>query len=165
MIPGLGRSPGEGIGYPRQYSWAPLVVQTIKNPPATQETWVRSLGWEDPLAGVGWGGVGHGNPLQYSCLENPHGQRSLVDYSLWGHKELDMPERLSTQHCVLGFASSSPLLECHSPVCHSSIHYCSLHAQHASPAPSPLLLMTTLQGQCCCSPHFIDDKLRGTEVS
>ena len=35
---------------------------------------------------------GHGNPLQFSCLENPHGQRSLVGYSTWGHKELDMPE-------------------------------------------------------------------------
>ena len=32
-------------------------------------------------------GGGHGNPLQYSCLENPHGQRSLVGYSPWGHKE------------------------------------------------------------------------------
>ena len=48
-IPGSGRSPGEGIGYPLQYSWAPLVAQLVKNPPAMQETWVRSLGWEDPL--------------------------------------------------------------------------------------------------------------------
>ena len=37
-------------------------------------------------------GEGHGNPLQYSCLENPHGQRSLEDYSPWGCKELDMTE-------------------------------------------------------------------------
>ena len=37
-------------------------------------------------------GGGHGNPLQYSCLENPHGQRSLEDYSPWGGKELDMTE-------------------------------------------------------------------------
>ena len=48
-IPGLGRSPGEGTGYPLQYSGASLVVQLIKNLPAMQETWVRSLGWEDPL--------------------------------------------------------------------------------------------------------------------
>ena len=41
-------------------------------------------------------GGGHGNPLQYSCLENPHGQRSLVGYSPWGHKESNMTERLST---------------------------------------------------------------------
>ena len=41
-------------------------------------------------------GEGHGNPLQYSCLENPHGQRSLaVGYSPWGHKESDTTERLS----------------------------------------------------------------------
>ena len=48
-IPGSGRSPGEGIGYPLQYSWASLLAQTVKNPPAMWETWVRSLGWEDPL--------------------------------------------------------------------------------------------------------------------
>ena len=43
-------------------------------------------------------GGGHGNPPQYTCLENPHGQRSLVGYSPWGRTELDMTERLSTQH-------------------------------------------------------------------
>ena len=48
-IPGSGRSPGEGIGYPLQYSWALLVAQMVKNLPAMRETWVRSLGWEDPL--------------------------------------------------------------------------------------------------------------------
>ena len=48
-IPGLGKSPGEGIGYPLQYSWASLVAQTVRNLPAMQETWVRSLDWEDPL--------------------------------------------------------------------------------------------------------------------
>ena len=46
---------------------------------------------------------GHVNPLQYSCLENPQGQRSLAGYSPWGHKELDMTEWLSTAHTyVLG---------------------------------------------------------------
>ena len=49
LIPGLGRSPVEGIGYPHQYSWSSLVAQMVKNPPAMQETWVQSLGWEDPL--------------------------------------------------------------------------------------------------------------------
>ena len=49
MIPGSGRSAGERIGYPLQYSWASLVAQAVKNLPATWETWVRSLGWEDPL--------------------------------------------------------------------------------------------------------------------
>ena len=47
--PGLGRSPGEGNGYPLQYSRASLVAQLVKNPPAMQETPVRSLGREDPL--------------------------------------------------------------------------------------------------------------------
>ena len=56
----------------------------------------------------GWGrspARGHGNPLQYSCLENPHGQRSLADYSPWGHKESDTTERrihsLSPPHSLL----------------------------------------------------------------
>ena len=49
LIPGLGRSAGEGRGYPLQYSWASLVAQLVKNPPAIQETWVLSLGWEDSL--------------------------------------------------------------------------------------------------------------------
>ena len=49
LIPGLGRPPGEGTGYPLQYSWAYLVAQLVKNPPAMWGTWVRSLGWEDPL--------------------------------------------------------------------------------------------------------------------
>ena len=49
LIPGLGRSPGEGIDYLLQYFWASLVAQLVKNPPAMWETWVHSLGWEDPL--------------------------------------------------------------------------------------------------------------------
>ena len=49
FIPELGRSPGEGIGYPLQYSWASLVAQMIKKPPAMWENWVPSLGWKDAL--------------------------------------------------------------------------------------------------------------------
>ena len=49
MIPGLRRSAGEEIGYPLKYSWAPLVAPLVKNLPEKQETWVQSLGWEDPL--------------------------------------------------------------------------------------------------------------------
>ena len=49
LIPGSGRSAGEGIGHPLQYSQASLVAQLVKNPPAMWETWVRSLGWEYPL--------------------------------------------------------------------------------------------------------------------
>ena len=48
-IPGSGRSSGEGIGYLFQYSWTSLVAELVKNPPAVRETWVRTLGWEDPL--------------------------------------------------------------------------------------------------------------------
>ena len=44
LIPGSGRSTGEGIGYPLQYSWAPLVAQMVKNLPSMRETWVPSLG-------------------------------------------------------------------------------------------------------------------------
>ena len=46
MIPRSGRSPGEGIGYPLQFSWAFLVAQSVKNLPVMWETWVQSLGWE-----------------------------------------------------------------------------------------------------------------------
>ena len=59
LIPGLGRYPGERIGYPLQYFWASLVAQLVKKPPAMQEIWVQSLGWE-----------GNSYPLQYSGLEN-----------------------------------------------------------------------------------------------
>ena len=60
-ISGSGRSTGEEIGYPLQYSWASLVAQLVKTPPALWETWVRSLGWEDPL---------EKGALQCSGLEN-----------------------------------------------------------------------------------------------
>ena len=49
-IPGSGRSTGEGIGYPHQYSWASLVAQLVKKPPAMREIQLRSLDGEDPLA-------------------------------------------------------------------------------------------------------------------
>ena len=48
-FPELERSTGEGIGYPLQYSWTSLVAQVVKNPPAIRETWIQSLGQEDPL--------------------------------------------------------------------------------------------------------------------
>ena len=64
-IPGLGRSPGEGIGYRLQYSWASLVAQVVKNLAAIQETWVQFLDQEDPLQ------KGNGYPFQHFYLENP----------------------------------------------------------------------------------------------
>ena len=59
-IPESGRSPGEGIFYPLQYSWASLVAELVKNPPTMQV----DLGWADSP------GEGKGYPLQYSGLEN-----------------------------------------------------------------------------------------------
>ena len=61
----------------------------VKNLPAS----AGDVGWIP-----GWGrspGEGKGNPLQYSCLEKSHGQRSLAGYNLWGHKELDTTQRLN----------------------------------------------------------------------
>ena len=82
LIPGSGRSTGERIGYPPQYSWASIVAQLVKNLPAMQETWVQSLGWEDPRrrerlpTPVFWPGESHGL------------------YSARGGKESDTTERL-----------------------------------------------------------------------
>ena len=80
LIHGSGRSAGEGIGYPLQYSWASLVVQLVKNPSAMWETWVRSLVgkicWrrERLPTPVFWPGEFHGL------------------YSPWGRRESDMTE-------------------------------------------------------------------------
>ena len=65
-----------------------LVAQLVKNPPAMLETWVRSLGSEDPLE--------KGMATHSSCLENPQGQRNLVGCSPWDRKESDTTEHLST---------------------------------------------------------------------
>ena len=78
LIPGSGRSPGEGIGYPLQYSWASLVAQLVKNLPTMRETWVRSLGWEDPLEK---GKATHSSILTWRIP--------------WGHKQSDTTEPLS----------------------------------------------------------------------
>ena len=76
------------MGYPLQYSWASLVAQLAKNPPAMQETWVSSLGREDPLEeGM--------QPTPVFLPGGSHGQRSLAGYSPWGHKESDTTEQLT----------------------------------------------------------------------
>ena len=75
-IPGSGRSTGERIGYPLQYSWASLVAQLAKNLPAKQETKVRSLGWEDLLKK---GKATHSSTLAWRIPYSP--------YSPWGRKE------------------------------------------------------------------------------
>ena len=79
LIAGSGRSPGEGIGYPLQYSWTSLVAQLVKNLPAMWETWVLSLGWE--------GLRKEGLRIPVFWPREFHGL-----YSPWGHKESDMIE-------------------------------------------------------------------------
>ena len=75
LIPGSGRSPGEGIGYPLQYSWASLVAQLVKNPPTMMETWVCSLEK---------GKATHSSVLSWRILQSM--------YSPWDRKESDMTE-------------------------------------------------------------------------
>ena len=84
MIPGSGNSPREEIDYPLQYAWAFLVAQTIKNLPAMWETWVQSLGWEDPLEE---GVATHSSILAWRI---PMDLRSLAGCSPRGCKEPDM---------------------------------------------------------------------------
>ena len=82
-ILGSGRSAGEGIGYPLQYSWASLVAQLVKSPPVMQETWVWSLGWEGPLEK---GKATHSSILAWRIPWNV--------YSPWDRKESDTTEQL-----------------------------------------------------------------------
>ena len=116
-IPGPGRFTGEGISYPLQHSWASPVAQLVKNPPAMWETWVQSLGWEDPLEKgtvihssilawkIPWArqeldmteqlslpGEGNGNSHPVFFPGKSHGQRSLMDYSPCSCKELNTIE-------------------------------------------------------------------------
>ena len=80
-IPRLGRYTEEGIGYPLQYSWASLVAQLVKNPPAVQETWVRSWVGKFPWrrerlpTPVFWPGEFHGlyGPGEFHGLDGPRG--------------------------------------------------------------------------------------------
>ena len=97
LIPGLGRSAGEGIGYPLQNPWASLVGQLVKNLPAMQETWVEKIPWE---------GKGY-PPTPVFQLREFHGL-----YSPWGRKELDTTEQLSLSLVVQWLRSSNPHLQC-----------------------------------------------------
>ena len=76
-IPGSGRSAGQGIGYPLQYSQASLVAQTVKNPPTGFDPWVGKIPWRRE-----W------QPTHFSW-ENPHGQRSLADYCSLGSQGVE----------------------------------------------------------------------------
>ena len=100
----VGKIRWRGIGYPLQYSWASLVAQLVKNLPAMQETWVRSLGWEDPLE------KGKATTLLFW----PGELQGL--YSPWGHKESDTTEQLSLSlfkliHKQIWFGNSFIYLE------------------------------------------------------
>ena len=91
MIPGSERSPGEVLGYPFQDSWASLVA------PAMQDTWVQSLGWEDPLE--------KGKATHPSILAR---RIPWTVYSPWAHKELDMTERLLLHFHFHGSCTQGP---------------------------------------------------------
>ena len=84
-IPGSGRSAGEGIGYPLQYSWVSLVAQLVKNPLAMRGTgvdpWVGKIPWRREWL-----------PTLLFLNGEFHGQWGLAGYSSWGHKESDMTE-------------------------------------------------------------------------
>ena len=86
-IPGSGRSTGEGIGYPIQYSWASLLAQLAKNPAAMWETWVQSLVWEDPLEK---GKATHSSILAWR-----------IPWAVWsmGSQRVNTTERLSPSLC------------------------------------------------------------------
>ena len=90
LIPGLGRSAGEGIGLPTPEFLGFPCGSASKESACNVGDLGLTLGLGRSLGG------GHGDPLQYYCLENPHGQRCLAGYTLWGRKELDTTEQLST---------------------------------------------------------------------
>ena len=119
-IPGSGRSTGEGIGYPLQYSWTSLVAQLVKNPPAMRETWVWSLGWEDLLE--------KGKATHFSILawRIPWTVPSMVS------QRLDHDWVIST--FTYTFWSLSPLLQAPNPLAFifssisRSLLFCFLHS-------------------------------------
>ena len=139
MIPGSGRSPGEGIGYPLQYFWASLVAQMVKNPPAMWETWVQSLSREDPPEE---GMATHSSILAWRIPMDRGAWRATVH----GFTELDTRlsnERLSTaQHvcvCVylnpnLPICPTRPFPHCaHLSVLYVSVSIPALHIGSSVP--------------------------------
>ena len=88
--------------FERKYANSAQVALVVKNPPVNAGD-IREAG-----SIPGWGrspGGGHGNPLQYSCLENSHGQRRLAGYSPWGHTKWTQLKRLSMQHAYTNSAT------------------------------------------------------------
>ena len=105
-IPASGGSSGEGIGYPLQYSWTSLVVLMVQNPPAMRETWVPSLGWEDPLETRM---ATHSSIFIWRIPKHRGTWRATV-HSV--SKESDMTERVSAHkaHAVFDSKSDAHLL-------------------------------------------------------
>ena len=102
------------------------------------------------IPGLGWSlGGGHGNPLQYSCLENPHGQRSLEGYSPWGHKQLDTTEWLSTAQHIIFSSGTQRVRWPHSWDGSQKLSW------HINPFSTNYLLWTASRYFCywtCCQP-------------
>ena len=93
-IPGLGRFPWRRKRLPTPVFW-PGEFQTVRGFPGSSDVKESTYNVGDPSLIPGLGstpGEAYGNPLQYSCLENPNGQRSLKGCSPWGSKESDMTE-------------------------------------------------------------------------
>ena len=120
-----------------------LVAQTVKILPAV---WIPGLG-RSPAGG-------HGNPLQYSCLEKPHGQRSVAGYSPWGCKELDTAEWLSTAQQRL---LQRKMLVCFDPAVPLNI-VCPMEIQY------PRAQSSAFQS-CLCTFVFITEKLETIHMS
>ena len=96
MIPESGRSAEEGTGYPLWYSWASLVTQLVMNLSAMRETWVRSLGWEDPLEK---GKATHSSILVWR-----------IPRTVWSRKEPDTTGQLSLSidaSCCVSFSCTA----------------------------------------------------------
>ena len=102
--------PLRGRSWPLVSNAASQVVQVAENPPANAGD-IRDTG---SIPGLGrCSGGGHGHPLQYSCLENPHGQKSLAGYSPWGRKESDTMVVTWHAHTVSALGTQSQ--SCHLP--------------------------------------------------
>ena len=110
LIPGSGKSAGEGIRYSLQYSWASLVAQLVKNLPAVQETWVWSLGWEDPLEKRK---ATHSSILAWRIPWIAKSWTRLSDFHFWCSNYLvfiaKTPVYLGSFPCLFGAVSQSYL--------------------------------------------------------
>ena len=118
LIPGSGRSAGEGIGYPLHCSWASLVAQLVKNLPVMQETRVWSLGWEDALEKrkathssilawrTLWTITVYGVTKSWAQLSDLHWHKTLQrdvkeDFCKWGERTLILDMKYKNYKCII----------------------------------------------------------------